>query len=230
MFSSFKSSFGFGRRPQRKTDSGLVFHVDAGNLASYSGSGSTWADLAGAADDITLYGSPTYTSGTPSYFTFNGSNQYGLGSNTGVVSSTAYTKLVWFYLNGYADNNIFSGDGHFLYMGPGGATQKLYAGHANWPSFIAFPSSATISLNTWYHAAVTFSTTNGMVLYINGSQDSIYTANKSAHTGTGNISLAAYGSGNLLNGRIGQAMCYNRELSASEVLQNFNSSKTPYGL
>ena len=59
---------------------GLTLNLDAGDSASYPGSGSTWTDLAGTADNITLVNSPTYTSGTPAYFTFNGSNQYGTGS------------------------------------------------------------------------------------------------------------------------------------------------------
>lgn len=210
--------------------SNLVFQVDAGDPASYSGSGSTWIDTAGTADNITLVGSPTYTSGTPSYFTFNGSTQYGNGAATGIVPTTVYTKSVWFYLNGYQDNNIVSGDGHFLYMGPSGATQKLYGGHANWPVFTAFPSTATISLSTWYHAVLTFSTANGMSLYINGALDSTYTADKSAHAGTGTVNLAAYSTGNLLNGRISKVMIYNSELNATQILQLFNADKTTYGL
>lgn len=208
----------------------LRLNLDPDNSASYSGSGTTWTDLASPADNVSLVGSPTYTSGTPSYFTFNGTTQYAIGSAIGVVPTTQYTKSVWFYLNGYADNNIFSGDGHFIYMGPGGATQKLYCGHANWPVFTAFPSTATISLSTWYNATLTFSTTNGMTLYINGVQDSTYTADKSAHTGTGTVSIASYGVGNLLNGRVGKVLCYGVELSASQVLLNYNVTKATYGL
>lgn len=209
----------------------LILNLDPDNSSSYPGSGTTYFDIAGTAQNLTLYGSPTYTSGTPSYFTFNGTNQYGLSASTGIVNTTAYTKSVYFYLNGYQDNNIFSGDGHFIYMGPqANIDRKIYSGHANWGSFTAYPSTTTINLNTWYNVTLTFSTANGMALYINGVLDSTYTAQKTAHPGTGTASIAAYGSGNLLNGRIGKVLCYNVELSAAQVLQNFNATKAVYGL
>lgn len=209
----------------------LILNLDPDNSSSYPGSGTTYTDIAGTAQNLTLYGSPTYTSGTPSYFTFNGTNQYGLSASTGIVNTTAYTKSAYFYLNGYQDNNIFSGDGHFIYMGPqANIDRKIYSGHANWGSFTAYPSVATINLNTWYNVTLTFSTTNGMTLYINGVLDSTYTAQKTAHPGTGTASIAAYGSGNLLNGRIGKVLCYNTELSAAQVLQNFNATRAIYGL
>ena len=209
----------------------LVLRLDPDNATSYPGSGTTWTDLAAPAQNLTLYGSPTYTSGTPSYFTFNGSNQYALSAATGIVNTTAYTKSAWFYLNGYQDNNIFSGDGHFIYMGPQASVdKKIYCGHSNWGSFTAYPSAATINLNTWYNVTLTFSTANGMTLYINGAQDSTYTAQKTAHPGTGSASIAAYVAGNFLNGRIGKVYCYNVELTAAQVLQNYNNDKATYGL
>lgn len=211
---------------------GLVLRLDAADTSSYGGSGTTWTDIAGTAQNITFTGSPTYTSAAPSYFTFNGVNQYGLGSGA-VLPTTTYTKSVWVYLNGYADNNIVSGDGHFMFMGAGGTDHKIYCGHANWTtpsSYLDYPSTNTINLNTWYNLTLTFNTTDGMKLYINGVLDSTYTARKTAHPGTGTINLATYAGGNLLNGRISKVYCYNRSITADEVLQNFNSDKSQYGL
>ena len=214
---------------------GLTLNLDAGDSASYPGSGTTWTDLAGTADNITLVNTPTYTSSSPAYFTFNGSNQYGTGSGINVLPTTAYTKSVWFRINAYADNNIVSSGagGHFMFMA-GAAYTKLYCGHANWSSlggtYLDYPSTATINLNTWYYAALTFNTTDGMVLYINGSQDSTYTARKNAHAGNGSTNIATFGGGNLLNGRIAQVHCYNRALTAAEVSQNYNTYKSRYGL
>lgn len=209
--------------------SGLTLQLDAGNSSSYPGSGTTWTDLAGTQQNITLVNSPTYTSGTPAYFTFNGSNQYGTGSGV-VLTTTSYTKSVWFYLNATADNNLVSSDtgGHFMYLA---STSKLYCGHANWGNYQAYPSTANISLNTWYNATLTFNTTDGMVLYLNGSQDSTYTANKTAHGGNSSTNIGCFGvGGNLLNGRIAKVYCYNRSLTSAEVLQNYNSDKTQFGL
>ena len=208
---------------------GLVLRLDAADTSSYGGSGTTWTDIAGTAQNITFTGSPTYTSAAPSYFTFNGTSQYGLGSGA-VLPTTTYTKSVWVYLNGYQDNNIVSGDGHFMYMGVGGTDHKIYCGHSNWGNYIAYPSTNTVNLNTWYNITLTFNTTDGMKLYINGILDSTYTAQKTAHPGTGTINVATFAGGNLLNGRISKVYCYNRSITADEVLQNFNLDKSQYGL
>ena len=228
--SNVNNRFGGLKLVQSETlvTNGLTLRLDAGNSASYPGSGTTWTDLAGTQQNIALVNSPTYTSGTPAYFTFNGSNQYGTGTSA-VLTTTAYTKSVWFYLNGYNDNNLVSSatGGHFIFMN---GTNKLYSGHANWANYIAFPSTANISLSTWYNATLTFNTTDGMVLYINGIQDSTYTANKTAHGGNSSTNIATFGGGNLLNGRIAKVYCYNRSLTSAEVLQNFNSDKSQFGL
>ena len=207
---------------------GLTLQLDAGNSLSYPGSGIIWTDLAGTENNIELVNSPTFTSGTPAYFTFNGSDQFGTG-NSAVLSSTSYTKSVWFYLNGYNDNNLVSSDtgGHFMYMSGG---TNIYCGHADWGNYLAFPSTTTINLNTWYNATLTFNTTDGMVLYINGTQDNVYTDNKSGFPGDGSTNIATYGGGNLLNGRIAKVYCYNRSLTAAEVLQNYNADKSQFGL
>jgi len=43
-------------------NSGLVLHLDAGNTASYPGSGTTWTDLSGTNNHGTLENGPTYSS------------------------------------------------------------------------------------------------------------------------------------------------------------------------
>lgn len=208
---------------------GLTLQLDASNSTSYPGSGTTWYDLAGTQQNITLVNTPTYTATAPSYFTFNGSNQRGTGAGA-VLSSTSYTKCVWFYLNAYADNNVVSSDvgGHYMFFQGG---NKMYNGHSNWAGFPSnYPSTATFSLSTWYNVALTFNTTDGMKLYINGNLDSSYTTIKTAFTGDGSTNIASYGSGNFLNGRVAKVYCYNVSLTATEVLQNYNADKAKFGL
>jgi hypothetical protein len=203
--------------------------LDAINRKSYPGSGTTWTDITGQTNNITLVNSPTYTSAAPSYFTFDGSTQR--GSGTGVVlTSTSYTKMVWFYLNALGDNNIVSSDtgGHYMFFQ---GTNRLYSGHTNWAGFPSnYPSTATFNLSTWYNVALTFNTTDGMTLYINGVFDSSYTTIKTAFTGDGSTNIASYGAGNLLNGRIAQVVTYNRSLSVNEILQNFNATRGRFGI
>jgi hypothetical protein len=235
MFNTFGRTNSFGRPSRRVVAVGIVqsdltLHLDAADLASYPGTGSTWTDLAAPEQNVTLFGSPTFTSGTPSYFSFNGSSQYGVGSGNNVVPSTAYTKSVWFYINSYSDNNLVSSDtgGHFMFMA---STNKIYCGHSNWSTYTEFPSVSSISLNTWYNATLTFSSADGMKLYLNGSLDATYTANKSQRSGNGGTNIACFGAGgNMLDGRISLVMCYSRELTAAEVTQNYNNYKSRFGL
>lgn len=212
--------------------SGLSMWLDANNPASYSGSGTTWTDLTGNGNDQTLVGAPTFTSGAPSYFSFNGINQYSTGS-TLVLGANNYTKMVWFQIDSSADNNLVSSDtgGHYMFFS---STSTLWAGNSNVMPFAgggAFGSSTSFSTGTWYCATVVF-TNPQIYLYVNGVQnayDLTYTA--SARSGDGSVNLACYGpGGNLLNGKIAEVYCYAAALSASDVLQNYNATRSRYGL
>ena len=215
--------------------SGLLLYLDANNIRSYGGSGSTWSDLAlPGSDNITLVGSPTFNSTSPKSFSFNGS-QYGTGTGN-VVPQTAYTKCVWFKLSATFDNNLVSSasgsganPGHFMYFA---GTNKLYCGHADWiGGYDQYGSTATFSLNTWYFAVLTFNTTDGMALYINGVLDSTYTSKKTAHSGDGSTNIACFSAGgNTLKGSISMVMTYNRALNSSEVAYNYNQTKSVFGL
>jgi len=210
----------------------LSLYLDANNPASYSGTGSNWDDLAQGNFDFTLYGAPYYTAGARSSFNFNGTSQYATGPVVNLLPNSAYTKMVWFNLNDVtSDNNLVSSDGggHFMFFS-GGST--LWVGHANVMPYQgpgAFGSTVTFSASTWYCVAVTYSVANGISLYINGTLD-----NNTAmvqHAGNGSTNIACYGAGgNLLNGKIGQVLCYTKELTASEVLQNFNATRNRYGI
>jgi len=201
---------------------GLTLLLDAGYVSSYPRSGSRWDDLSFSGNNGTLINTPTFSSSNNGYLTFNGSNQYVNVAGT-PVGITAYTKNVWFYLNSTADNNLLSSDtgGHFMYFA---GSNKLYCGHSNWGNYGVYPSTTSFSNGVWYNVCLTFDTTNGFILYVNGVQDSTYTAQKTPVSGNGSTRIGSYGAGgNLLNGRVSIAMTYNRVLSSTEVLTNFNS-------
>lgn len=210
----------------------LTLNLDANTAASYSGTGTSWNDLGEGNFPYTLYGAPYWDNGPPGYFNFNGVNQYATGPNVNLLPSSGYTKMVWFRLNTLnADNNLVSSDagGHYMFFSGG---NKLYAGHSNVPPYQgvgAFGSIATFNIDTWYCATVTYSEANGIRIYINGVLD-----NQTAmipHTGTGATNIACFGAGgNLLNGKIGRVLCYGTELTAGQVLQNFNATRNRYGI
>ena len=229
-------NFGFYKPPGGVPLSGLLLHLDAGNATSYPGSGNTWFDLATnpAANDATLVNTPTFSSNNGGYFNFaKASSESATVSGTNVVPSAAYTKAVWFNLTDtVSDNNLVSSatGGHFMFFG--GST-KMYCGHANWTTGLAYqqyPSTMDFSAGVWYHAVLTYTTADGMKLYINGVLDSTYTANKTAHTGDGSTNIGRFGAGNFLNGNIAAVLTYNRAISATEALDLYNATKSRFGL
>lgn len=192
--SSWLTNNGFWNSYSDVVSDGLTLRLDASNSVSYPGSGNIWYDLVYPQENITLVNSPVYSSTSPSYFSFNGTTQKGTGTGQ-VLSVSSYTKSVWFYLNSYADNNLVSSEtgGHFMYMA---GSNKIYCGHSDWPAYNLFPSTTTFDLNTWYYVALTFNTTDGMKLYVNGVLDSTYTAIKSPLPGDGSTNLGVFGGGN----------------------------------
>ena len=207
----------------------MILCADAGNPRSYPGSGTTWYDASGSDNTGALISSPAYTSGTSGYFTFDGGTMYvNIKSNASILSSTNYTKIAWFYPTSFStNNNIISGGntGQHAFWLAGG--NKLNAGHNGlWSTVV---TSTTLLLNTWYCGAVTFNTTTGWSLYLNGVLENT-NASTTTFIGTGDISLAAYGGGNFFTGRLACNLVYNRVLSATEILQNFNALRGRYGI
>ena len=211
---------------------GLTMWLDANDPASYPGSGATWFDLSGNGADQTLVNSPAYTPGTPSYFSFDGVSQYSTGSAL-VLPPNTYSKMVWFQINLGFDNNLVSSatGGHFMFFA---STPTLWAGNANEPPYAgggAFGSATAFDPATWYCATVVFSDPQ-ISLYVNGVLDQFDpTYSASGHGGDGTTNLACFGAGsNLLNGSIAEVYCYGQALTATQVLQNFNATRSKYGV
>jgi len=72
--------------PKIVTDQ-LILYLDAANPKSYPGSGTTWYDLSGNGNDVTLYNSPTYSTDNYGHFSFDGTNQYARTTSTFDLSS-----------------------------------------------------------------------------------------------------------------------------------------------
>jgi hypothetical protein len=227
----------------------LVAAFDAANAKSYVGTGTTWNDLSGRSNTGALTYGPTYNSSNGGAIVFDGSNDcVVVNSNASVLSNTGYTKTVWFYITSFAtNNNLISGGNNGRHAFSVSSSNKLQAGHNSTWNTISSPTP--LSLNTWYHAAVTFSTTTGWRLYLNGVLDSTNASTSAVFSaydvadalfaevpygvgygatttfiGSGEILLGGYGTGsNAFSGRISNASVYNRVLSASEIQQNYNA-------
>jgi len=209
---------------------GLVLALDAADRNSYLGSGTTWTDLSGNNNTGVLTNGPTFNASNRGSISFDGINQcVVVNSNASILPTTAYTKVAWFYATNFATgNNIISGgnSGQHAFWLAGG--NKLNSGHnGNWSTVV---STTTLSLNTWYFGAVTFNTTTGWILYLNGVSENT-NVSTTTFVGNGEILLAAYSTGaNVFTGRIACGLIYNRVLTATEILRNYNATKTRFGL
>jgi len=195
---------------------GLTLLLDAKSVKSYPTTGSIWRDLSGNNASSSLFNGPIFNS--QGYLDFDGTDDWGRVGGVG-LSTTAYTKIAWFKPD-TATNNIISGgsDGqHAFWMA--GTSNSLRAGHNGaWDTVSYSPGNMT---GSWWCGAVTFNTSTGWILYLNGS---VVDTDPSTSTFTGGnaIRIAAYNNAsNLFNGKISQAQVYNRVLSASEILQNY---------
>ena len=212
---------------------GLQVYMDAINPRCYSGTGNTAYDLSGIGSTFNLMNTPGYAStGYTTCFTFNGTDEYSECAT--FLNRTAYTKVAIFQVNELTSPNvIIGGDAtyqHVLWLAGG---NKLSAGHNNRSggSFTRVQSTTTLLTNKWYFGAVSFSNSTGYNLYLNQNLEAGSGDTSMFAVGNATIHIAAHQDGsNLLNGKIAQALVYNRALSQAEILQNYYAFKFRYGI
>jgi hypothetical protein len=225
---------------QKIVASSLVLHLDAAQLRSYPGSGTTWTDISGNSNNVTTVNSPTFTSSNGGYFSFNGSTQYANRASTVITTNSNYSMCAWIRpasINqlGLAVHNGretgSSGNGFAFGVGngngnPGNKLQVLFSGSAWFDPGYTYPSA-----NTWYYVVITRDSATTKC-YVNGIQ----TPNTSGNSGsppTTQFSVGGpdptWGSARF-NGGIAIVQGYTKELSSTEVLQNYNALKSRFGL
>jgi hypothetical protein len=237
--------------PKIVTD-GLMLYLDAANTRSYPGTGTVWSDLSRSGNNGTLtnFNSPSpqtiFNSANGGSIIFDGTNDY---VNLPEITPTLFTLSCWFRATGVPSTNDFFG-GNLIISNPqlfGGNVQYSLA--YSWLNQTigfavqqngggAFTPTNSVLRNTIYNAVGVFTGTRNQI-YINGSfvvetvntTTPIYpsTGDRSARIGAWN-SPGFPGFTRFFNGNIYQASIYNRALSATEIRQNYNATKTRFGL
>jgi hypothetical protein len=222
--------------------SNLVVHLDGRISASYPGTGTNWANLAGAGN-TTLVNSPAFNASDGS-FTFNGSNYATMARPVAVdftLSCWFKTGAIqggggdWWQGCGLLDCEM-PGDqldfgmsmlGGKLTFGFGGLT----GGPPTWKSI---QSAGTYTDNVWRHATATrVSSTGAMVLYVNGTQIATGTGNQTGTTlnSAPNLTIGCLQTlSNYFDGGIGKVLIYDRALSATEVARNYTATRGLFGV
>ena len=153
------------------------------------------------------------------------------------LSNNSHTYECWFKLLG-TPPGLYSG----YFFGRQGYHSGFYHGKSN-PNVIEATTwyndvtntglGATLSLNIWYHGVFITDVENAMrYLYINGVLRDSATLTKQLrqYASTTPYYIGAASTDYASNSIVSSARAYNKPLSVAEVLQNFNATRTTYGI
>ena len=210
---------------------GLVLNLDAGFINSYPRSGATWSDISSGGNNGTLVNGPTYSSDGSGSMVFDGvDDSVSIPSNSSLQVTKDQTLVFWVYperrdrrQNFY--NKAYGGEGTITYE-PSGYLNYYWGTNGNNGAPYQGVSSLPIMevLNTWYFIVLVreLSTpTKTIKWYFNGVLSNSTTAVYSEATAGNNPITIGTGYAGSFLGKVGITQIYNRALSTTEVLQNY---------
>jgi hypothetical protein len=242
-------SFNFS--PKIVTD-GLVLYLDAANTRSYISGSTAWNDISKNINNGNLINGPTFSSENNGSIVFDGTDDYFItpsGSTPSLNITSQITLETWFRSTALA--NVSHGDNLFSK----GLSTDLNSGvyelnlsnntTANRPSFrmrigastpLYSPTNILINLNQIYNVTCTY---NGsmMRIFVNGVESgSGLPTSGTIQNNTQQLTIGVrfiHRTGindSFFSGNIYLSKIYNRALSSTEILQNYNATKTRFGL
>lgn len=216
------------------TTNGLVLYLDAANTRSYPGTGTAWNDLSRSGNNGTLVNGPTFNSGNLGSIVFDGIDDYtSVTHSTSLNITETFTISCWIYptRTNNPDYIMNKNDAWGLILG-------FQSGNVNFYNNAYQPTAAatqiSVSLNQWVNVVYSKdlnSLSNNWNGYKNGS--SVFTLTRSFTNSTNSSNLLIGSSQTNLNfyrGNIASVQIYSRALSSTEILQNYNATKTRFGL
>jgi hypothetical protein len=220
---------------------GLVLDMDFGSSKCYPGSGASCRDLSVNNFNGEIVNSPPYTSSTNNkFFSFNGLTNSRLIRipNSTLLDTQTPSVEVWIKTNATNQNGFWfeKGTVNTQYSLFQEGTTILWRHNFGTYNQLTTTTSAGAGINTssWFQVVGTF-ISGSRKLYVNGILKNSDSATGTIATNAGGMSIGVYGgySGGrdyYYNGDIAIVRVYNKELSASEVLTNYNSLKGRFGL
>lgn len=223
---------------------GLVLCLDAANPSSYPGMGTKLNDLSLYSSNMDLVNGTAVVNGS---CVFDGVDDH-ITTTPGQAFyqyTTEITVCSWFKRNG----NIAGGSGGgqstkdvdnwtttiWLFHGNSSPTNSITF-YVNGGSYSRNRDTGFLADNTWYFICGTCSSSL-IKIYVNGVQvGSSATGMNSGNIISNSNSVIQYGkdprysTSRFFNGSIGCSFVYNRELSSSEILNNYNALKGRFAL
>jgi hypothetical protein len=238
---------GIGRsnpnRPPAIIMDGLKLYLDAGQTSSYPGTGTVWTDLSGNGNNGTLInvGSGlSFNSANGGYLQFDGNNDYINLPICNFPSNGARSVSIWVKNNSNSIIRSLFGYGN---VGAAGASNILHinavsGGDIYWGfnSGDFYTSGNVLNTTSWFNICCTYAggilNTTNVKIYVNSINQNITKAGYVVSPSTANINyrIGSDSAGRYFNGNISNFQFYDRALSSSEVLQNYNVLKSRFGL
>lgn len=225
----------------RIVTSGLRLAVDAADKNSYKGSGTSWIDISGNGYNGTLTNGPTFSNRNGGSIVFDGTDDYvncgNLGSfyTQGTISYWMYSTAVENFRNPFSTNYLAGNVGirfeQYTSVSPYGGFNLIIGNDVGTYNAYDYSPTAVLSANTWYNIVLVWNTsTNKVTGYLNSTLK-FDSSNTYWATTLPSISIGSgFSSDRYFKGNIANTLIYNRGLTADEVLQNYNATKTRFGL
>ena len=217
---------------------GLIFRVDAGDEASYGGTGTTWTDVING-NNGTINNGASYNSAQGGYFEFDGVDDQVDFGQPAILETYPASIDIWFYSSNDQDGIITKGltrgnttTRDWDIFGAGGPATLRYLVSTG-SSIAVVIGAAYPSLNNWHHLSVSWdgtTGTNGAKMYLDGALFAQNAGASASFSTAHNIFAGGSRTGYYLDGRISMIKMYDKVLSAAEALQNYEASKARYGL
>ena len=235
----------FNFSPKVVTD-GLVLYLDAANTKSYVSGSTTWNDISRTGVNGTLVSGSGYNGLNGGSIVFDGVNDFVDFGTVGTTSPVSFTSgnfsiSHWVRINGY-QGALFFGLGNQI-ISKGTASTYNYATQITNSTTISFVKrnlsedlrfhNFNVTSMTGIITNLVFTVTTTQVsLFLNGTLIQTQNIIGTPITPYANdpISIGGNGTNVRFNGNIYQTSIYNKALTAQEILQNYNATKTRYGL
>ena len=212
---------GISAGPNSISDS-LIFHIDPANPRSYAGVGTVIYDLSGNGKTSYFTNGALYQNYTKGVVLVDGSDDC---ISTPLFTLTSPITLSAWVKNVTRSGRVFGKSGDTAFFIFSFAATNITIRINTIGSAFSFPSTI---YNTWYNLVLTRDVSNNIRVYRDGIASSTVPSNSETilidQIGRFESSVGA----NNIKGSIGEVKIYNRALSATEVLQNYNASRKKY--
>lgn len=239
---------GISSGPKIVRDSSLVTYIDAADRNSVVSGSLTFFDLTNINNTFTLYNGAFFSNNVGGSLGFDGIDDGVSGSNasayslTGNISVEVWTNipdsLCFVYGKGPSNGapNNYPGNYELQFASSNGIN-FLHQTTTIDSSYVVYASSLGIrKSNTWEHVVLTCDGTTGNV-YINGVSGGNMTRTLALGTNGGivatNTQTVKFGrrtDGAVMSGSVAVIKVYNKVLTSSEVIQNYTTQKSRFGL